>query len=453
MNNRRFVLNRTFKWVAILFQISAFGFVLFFHYGPQIFSARDSVGYNVTMLLYVILYITLCNVFHAFKSMEYPVTETILSQVLSFGIADFLLYCEFCAIRHNFVDLGAGFITAAVQAVFVFIWAIAFKQVTIRTIQPESILVLTGSRRGMDTFIKKMKRRRRTYRIERVMDIDALGKDWKKELEPYQGVIFYEVNSERRSRFLWDLIGMRKSIFITPSVEEITLEGFGPRHLIDTPMLKYEYRCERFWYNFFKRLMDIVLSLFVLILFSPVLIITAIAIKAEDHGPVFFRQDRCTKGGRVFSILKFRSMVVDAEKEGRTVPYFQNDPRVTRVGRIIRMLRIDEFPQLLNVLKGEMSLVGPRPERVEHVREYTKEVPEFVHRLRVKGGLTGYAQLYGKYNTSAYDKLRLDLQYIERQSVLLDIRLLLLTIKIMFVPESSEGFTAEASAAITRKDN
>ena len=144
-------------------------------------------------------------------------------------------------------------------------------------------------------------------------------------------------------------------------------------------------------------------------------------------------------------------MIVDAEKGGKSIPCRSGDPRITRVGRVIRKLRIDEFPQIINVLKGDMSIVGPRPERIEHVEEYTKEIPEFSYRLRVKGGLTGYAQIYGKYNTSPYDKLRLDLQYIEKQSILLDFKLILLTIKIMFVPESTEGFTEEKSAQMTEK--
>ena len=145
------------------------------------------------------------------------------------------------------------------------------------------------------------------------------------------------------------------------------MEGFGARHLIDTPMMKYEYRSERFWYNLAKRIGDILLSLIALIILSPLLLLTALLIKIEDRGPVFFRQKRCTKNGKVFEILKFRSMIVDAEKGGETIPCRTGDPRITHVGRVIRKLRIDEFPQIINVLKGDMSIVGPRPERVEHV--------------------------------------------------------------------------------------
>lgn len=192
-----------------------------------------------------------------------------------------------------------------------------------------------------------------------------------------------------------------------------------------------------------KRVADIVFSLCALILTSPILLITAIAIHAEDGGPVFFRQERCTLNERRFEILKFRSMIVDAEKDGRPHPASVRDERITRIGRIIRPTRIDELPQLINILKGDMSLVGPRPERVEHVVRYTEMIPEFRFRHKVKGGLTGYAQVYGKYNTEALDKLKLDLMYIMNYSLLLDIQIIFETVKILLRKESTEGFSQE----------
>lgn len=147
-------------------------------------------------------------------------------------------------------------------------------------------------------------------------------------------------------------------------------------------------------------------------------------------------------------IHKFRSMIVDAEKDGNPIPATESDPRITPVGKVLRFTRMDELPQLFDILKGDMSLVGPRPERVEHTRKYTKEIPEFPYRLKVRAGLTGLAQLYGKYNTSAYDKLQLDLMYIQNYSLLLDIRLLFMTLKVIFIKESTEGFSKEKSLDI-----
>ena len=145
-------------------------------------------------------------------------------------------------------------------------------------------------------------------------------------------------------------------------------------------------------------------------------------------------------------ILKFRSMIVDAEKDGRTHPAGEHDDRITKVGRVIRATRIDELPQLINILKGDMSVVGPRPERVEHVQIYTEQIPEFVFRSKVKGGLTGYAQVYGKYNSSALDKLKMDLVYITNYSLMLDFQIILETLKILLRKESTEGFSESKAA-------
>ena len=190
--------------------------------------------------------------------------------------------------------------------------------------------------------------------------------------------------------------------------------------------------------KFGKRLVDLVLSGIALIPLSVVYLVLAIAIKVDDPGPVFFRQDRGTINGKIFRIHKFRSMIVDAEKDNKPHPATERDPRITPVGRILRASRLDELPQLIDILVGNMSLVGPRPERVEHTEKYTEMIPEFEYRLKVRGGLTGYAQLYGKYNTSPVDKLHLDLLYIENYSFLLDIKLIIMTFKILFVKETKD---------------
>ena len=184
---------------------------------------------------------------------------------------------------------------------------------------------------------------------------------------------------------------------------------------------------------------DIVISGVAFIILSPLFLITAIAVKS-DGGPVFYKQKRLTKDGKVFEIIKFRSMRVDAEKfSGAVLSSGENDPRITKVGRIIRACRLDEIPQLLNIIKGDMSLVGPRPERPELQKKIEEEVPEFGLRLQVKAGLTGYAQVYGKYNTTFYDKLLMDLMYISKTGVLEDLTIILATVKILFSKESTEG--------------
>lgn len=202
-------------------------------------------------------------------------------------------------------------------------------------------------------------------------------------------------------------------------------------------------------YLLMKRIIDIVLSLIALIFLSPVLILTAAAVKLTDGGPVFYKQIRLTKDGKPFRIIKFRSMRVDAEKDGvARLSTGDQDERVTRVGRIIRKARIDELPQLLNILKGDLSICGPRPERPEIAAQYCEEMPEFALRLQAKAGLTGYAQVYGKYNTTPYDKLQMDLMYIAHPSIIEDVKIMLATVKILLVPESTEGIAEGATTAM-----
>ena len=196
-----------------------------------------------------------------------------------------------------------------------------------------------------------------------------------------------------------------------------------------------------------KRLIDIVCAVILLVIAFPFMFLTAIAIKLYDGGPVLYKQIRCTRDSREFYILKFRSMRVDAEKDGVARLAAKNDSRITPIGKFIRAVRIDELPQLLNILKGDMSFIGPRPERPEIIAEYMQTMPEFAFRMKVKAGLAGYAQVYGKYNTTPYDKLKLDLTYIENYSVWLDLKLMLLTLKILVKPESTEGVdTAQRTA-------
>ena len=189
-----------------------------------------------------------------------------------------------------------------------------------------------------------------------------------------------------------------------------------------------------------KRIVDIVIATFMLVISGPFFAVIALAIKCTDQGPVFYTQNRLTKGGKIFRIYKFRTMVVDAEKKSGPIKAGERDPRILPVGRLLRATRMDELPQLLNILKGEMSIVGPRPERPELANVITKNIPEFDFRLKVKAGLTGYAQIYGRYCTTSYDKLKLDLTYIRNYSIWMDIKLIFMTPKVLLMKESTDGF-------------
>lgn len=268
----------------------------------------------------------------------------------------------------------------------------------------------------------------------------------------YDAVLINEVPTFERNQILEYCFNQNKRVYFVPKIADIMVKSSDELNLLDSPL----YLCRNGGMTrteaFVKRVFDIVFCILALIVFSPVFLITALAIKLNDGGPVFYRQERCTINGSRFMIIKFRSMIVDAEKDGRSHPAGEDDDRITKVGRIIRATRIDELPQLFNIIKGEMSIVGPRPERVEHVLKYTEDIPEFSLRNKVKGGLTGYAQVYGKYNTAAADKLKLDLVYIMNYSLLLDLQIMLETIKILFQKDSTEGFTEERSAEMHDAD-
>lgn len=263
------------------------------------------------------------------------------------------------------------------------------------------------------------------------------------KIAKYDTVLLNDIPSGEKNKLLKYCFDNSVRVYFTPKISDIIVKGTQVINLFDSPLLLCKNIGLTFEQRLIKRLMDIVISSIGLIIASPIMLITAICIKCNDGGPVFYKQERCTINGKVFSIYKFRSMVVDAEKDGKPRPATEGDDRITKVGKFIRKTRIDELPQLINILAGDMSFVGPRPERIEHVEKYCKEIPEFSYRLKMKGGLTGYAQVYGKYNTTAYDKLKMDLLYIVNYSVLLDIQILFETVKILFQKESTLGFTQE----------
>ena len=242
-------------------------------------------------------------------------------------------------------------------------------------------------------------------------------------------------------------------VFVIPRIGDTLMSGARHMHMFHLPMLRVERDMASIEYLFIKRTMDIVLSLVALIILSPVLLITALCVKS-DGGPALYKQVRLTKDGKEFKILKFRSMRVDAEKDGvARLSTGENDDRITKVGKVIRACRLDELPQLINILMGDLSIVGPRPERPEIAKQYCEQMPEFALRLRAKAGLTGYAQVYGKYNTTPYDKLVMDLMYIAHPGIVQDLKIIFATVKILFMPESTEGVEEGQTTAMSGENH
>ena len=378
----------------------------------------------------------------------------VLSQAISFGLADLILYIECNLIRNRYTSFVPGLMTVIMQVLGTALIITYSKHYFMACVTPQKTLMLLGSwvskdeaERFKDRILKKYSH---LFDFRYVEYETVSPKTFEEKLSECCTVIMYGLSVEHRRVYMQRCMDEHKTFYFTPRVEDILLQGCSTRHLLDTPLMKYDYVYEDRKKLNTKRMFDVVFGILFAIGFSPIMLIIALAIKIEDGGPIFFKQKRCTKDGEVFEILKFRSMIVDAEKKGLQ-PTVNFDPRITKVGNVIRKYRLDELPQVFNILSGEMSFVGPRPERVEHVELYCKELPEFKYRMKVKAGLTGYAQIFGKYNSSAFDKLRLDLLYIENQSFGLDLRLIMLTVKVMFQGESTEGFEKEMVRLMNRK--
>ena len=378
-------------------------------------------------------------------------TNIIFSQGLALICANVMIYLETVLLSVRFVTVIPMLTMTILQLILIAIYSTCFCRLFRVLFPPHKITVLYQEHDPMG-MLNKVNTRQDRYRIKDVICVDRTWEELIAIIDESEAIMVYDVHSELRNKIVKYCYEKDIRLYITPKISDIILRSSENIHLFDSPLLLSRNNGFSFEQRFFKRLLDVVVSLVVIVVTSPIMVLIAIAIKLYDRGPVFFKQKRCTLNGEVFEIHKFRSMIVDAEKEGISVPASEKDPRITPVGNIIRATRLDELPQIFDILSGKMSLVGPRPERIEHVEKYTADIPEFAYRLKVKGGLTGYAQIYGKYNTTAYDKLKLDLMYIQNYSILLDLKLILMTVKIIFMKESTEGFDEKQITEIQSRE-
>ena len=379
-------------------------------------------------------------------------SNIVLSQILSIICTNLMMYLQIVLLSARFVTIVPILALSIFDTVFAMTVS-SFSEWFFAKFFPVRKLLVIYDEYEPNNIVNKLNSRDDKYVVDKTAHISIGFENLKKMLDTVDGVVIFDVHSGIRNKILKMCFDKNIRTYTTSKVSDILIRGAENIHLFDTPLLLYRNSGLTFEQRFIKRFMDILISAILLIITSPFMLIASIAIKCYDGGPVFFRQERSTINNKTFRMHKFRSMIVDAEKDGKSHPATEEDPRITPIGKFLRSSRLDELPQLIDILKGDMSLVGPRPERVEHTEQYTEEIPEFQYRLKVKGGLTGFAQLYGKYNTSPYDKLQLDLMYIQNYSLLLDLRLLFMTVKIMFIKESTEGFTDEKSESISNKNN
>ena len=385
------------------------------------------------VLLYIFFQNSDCTMFGQLHRVD-----LIIGQIISIVLVNGITYFQLCLIANQMLTPTPILILTAGEVALAAVLVVLYTGLYHKLYAPHEMLLIYGNRRGVSLKIK-MDSRRDKYNISKLISVEEGFDAICREMGKYDAVILSDVPAQVRNDILKYCYRYRIRTYLSPKLTDIMIRGGKNITLFDTPLLLVKGTGLTPAQRVAKRCMDIVLSAIALLITSPAFLAVAISIKLEDGGPVFYKQKRLTRNGREFEILKFRSMIVDAEKYAGAVLATEDDPRITKTGKVIRATRLDELPQLLNILKGDMSIVGPRPERKVIADEYCKDIPEFAYRLKVRGGLTGYAQIYGKYNTSAYDKLRLDLMYIENYSFLLDIKLIILTMRIIFSKESTEG--------------
>lgn len=418
---------------------AAFGYTWIHYYNVGIIWAFFRKGNYVIIAFYFVLQYVFSRIYGALKIDVYKVSDIVYSQGLTTVLVDILMYFIMSLVARKLVSVPPLLILFLVQMGIIFIWAYLGSYIY-KLMYPPDHLVVIYSFHSATNLVRKMSIRDDQFHICEAVNID-MGLDYiKNRIMAYDGAIICDISGSLRNDILKFCYDHNKMTYVTPKISDIIVRSGENIHLFDTPLLLCRNSGLTVEQRFFKRILDILVAFIGLVVTGPFMLLTALLIKLEDHGPVFYTQQRVTKDGKVFSIVKFRSMIVNAEQDGKAHPAVNDDQRITKVGRVIRAIRFDEMPQIFNVLKGDMSIVGPRPERVEHVEKYTKQFPEFEYRLKVKAGLTGYAQIYGKYNTTAYDKLKLDLFYIENYSLRTDLRLIIMTIKVLFMKESTEGF-------------
>ncbi|MBO7682707.1 MAG: sugar transferase [Clostridia bacterium] len=433
--------------ILILLSLTvAFGYTWVHHINVGIIWAFFRRGNYLIFTLYFVLQYVLSRIYGALKIDLYRVSDIVYSQGITTLLVDAIMYAIMSLVARKMVAVAPVLILFLVQMGIILIWAYLAAFVY-RKLYPPYRLVIVYSYHSATSLVRKMSARDDRFIICEAVNIDE-GYDYiKQRINEYDGAIICDIPGSLRNDILKYCYDNGKRTYVTPKVSDIIIRSGENLHVFDTPLLLCRNSGLTFEQKVLKRIVDVFLSVLALILTSPFMLLTAILIKAHDHGPVFYKQARVTQDGKVFDIIKFRSMIPNAEADGKSLPAVSDDERITPVGRVIRAIRFDEMPQIFNILKGDMSIVGPRPERVEHVEKYTAEFPEFAYRLKVKAGLTGYAQVYGKYNTTAYDKLKLDLFYIENYSLRTDLRLIFMTIKVLFMKESTEGFDKQDDSA------
>lgn len=402
---------------------------------PYLFKGRLFVMFVYMILFYIFTIIYDCN-----NISNNQLSILIISEILSVVSCNVLMY--FVVIIPTAATILLPFMPiiklSLYDIIVVAAWSLVTNYALKKFFRAEKVLLISNEEE-IESIIYKFSKRDDLYEIKETCSFDRRSiDDIYKKCDNFDTILIGDLKSEDRNDIIKYCFDNTKNFLLSPKISDILLKYSDDIFIFDVPLYYSQSYGLSIESRFFKRVIDIIISLIVIIVFLPVWIVFALLIKLEDGGPIFFLQERITYNLKKFNIIKFRSMKVASDSV--VVPTTENDPRITKIGNVIRKLHIDEIPQFINVLIGDMSVVGPRPERIEHVHLYEKDIPEFLYRYKVKSGITGLAQIYGKYNTSAINKLKLDLIYIKKYSPLFDLELIIKTLKVLFIKDNTEGF-------------
>lgn len=433
---REFIL-RLLKLFNVFLITMPFAWGWFNYYAQHIALPFYDRGNWVVVALYAVLYMIFGRVYGGFWISLNRISESVYSQALAVMMTSGIMYVVTVLLERQLPSIWPVLAAFAVQLVLSGIWSMAAHVAYYILFPATKTIIVYDERQGMEKLIQDYGFEKKFTVIKTLTVEQCIGNI--DLLHNAQTVFVSGVHSHERNIILKYCVEHGIMMYLVPRIGDVLMSGAQQMHMFHLPMLRVGRYNPSPWHTIAKRTFDVVSAGALFLVISPLMLITAIAIKT-DGGPVFYKQRRLTQDGKEFDVLKFRSMRVDAEKDGvARLSTGDKDDRITKVGHFIRKVRIDELPQLLNIIGGSMSVVGPRPERPEIASQYVKEMPEFSLRLQAKAGLTGYAQVYGKYNTTPYDKLQMDLMYISNPSFWEDLRIIFATIKILFVPESTEG--------------
>lgn len=454
------LINLCLSAVCLLLEIGLFAYMWQFYFQFELVDPLQKIWYRGFLLengIYSVILLFFSITYGGMRLGYLKNSEIIFSQIFATLMADVLIYAELCMMARSIFPTEMFLFMVLLQILAVILYVSIANRIYRKAFPPRELLLVHGDR-PIEDICNKFESRKDKYKIKLYEHI-SIGADkiCRDILQNYHNgtitaVVIWDIDDKDRNILLKFCYAHSIRVYVMPKISDVILVGAEELHIFDTPILlsrEYSLSMEQ---RFIKRTIDIIGAVILLLITSPLMLLTALAVKLYDRGPVLYKQIRCTIDQKQFYIMKFRSMRIDAEKDGVARLAQKNDNRITPVGRFIRKCRLDELPQLFNILKGDMSFIGPRPERPEIIAQYVEIIPEFVFRMKVKAGLAGFAQVYGKYNTSPYDKLKLDLTYIENYSVWLDLKLMFLTLKVLFMPDSTEGISESQITAMNGKN-